>query len=106
MARWPRLVAQQALHTLMHEPLLPPPQAGLALAGLPHDLVGADRVGAQQNDPRSPHVFLRAVAIRDDRFKTSAIGDTLTSTVIPVRIPQTRMAASARESAFGLFRQI
>src|SRR5438874_13661598 len=29
-----------------------------------------------------------------------------TSTVIPVRIPQTRMTATTRESSLGLFRQI
>src|SRR5207248_4091644 len=28
----------------------------------------------QQHDPRAPHMFLGAVPIRDDRFKTSTIG--------------------------------
>jgi hypothetical protein len=44
------------------------------LACLLHDLVGAQASGGQQHDPRSPHVFLRAVAIRNDRFKASTIG--------------------------------
>src|SRR6266853_6086462 len=34
----------------------------------------ADAIPGQQHDPCSPHVFLRAVAIRDDRFKTATIG--------------------------------
>ena len=65
---------QQALDTRLHEPLLPSPQAGLALGGLPHDLVGAQAIGGQQHDPRAPYMFLRAVPIRDDGFKTSTIG--------------------------------
>ena len=72
--RRPRPVVQQALDTRLHEPLLPAPQAGLALGRLPHDLVGAQTIGGQQHDPRAPHMFLGAVPIRDDRFKTSTIG--------------------------------
>jgi len=42
--RQARLVAQQPVDAFVHEPLLPAPQAGLALAGAPHDLVGAEAV--------------------------------------------------------------
>jgi len=59
---------------LVHEPLLPAPQAGLALAGAPYDLVGAQTSGGQQHDPRSPHVLLRAVSGRHDPLKPSTIG--------------------------------
>ena len=47
-ARGAGLVAQQAVDAFRHEALLPAPDAGLRCAGLPHDLVGADAVGAQQ----------------------------------------------------------
>jgi hypothetical protein len=66
-ARWARLVVQQARDTLLHEPLLPAPQTGLALAGAPHDLVGAEALRGQHHDLRSPRVFLRTVPIRYDR---------------------------------------
>ena len=69
-----RPVAQQPVDTFVHEPLLPAPQAGLALAGAPHDLVGAEAVGGQQHDPRSPHMLLRAVPGRHDPLKPSTIG--------------------------------
>jgi len=75
-ARRSGLVAQEAIHAFMHEPLLPAPQAGLALVCAPHDLVGAEAVCRQHHDLRSPHVFLRAVPVRHDRFKTSTIGGT------------------------------
>src|SRR5438874_9460706 len=88
--RRPRPVVQQALDTRLHEPLLPAPQAGLALGRLPHDLVDAQTIGGQQHDPRAPHMFLGAVrsaTIASRRARSAAF----TSTVIPVRIPQTRM---------------
>ncbi len=69
-----RLVAQQPLDTFVHEPLLPAPQTGLALAGAPQDLVGAEAVGGQQHDPRSPHMLLRAVPGRHDPLKPGTIG--------------------------------
>ncbi len=41
-ARRTGLVAQQALHPFLHEPLLPAPHAGLGRVRLAHDLAGAD----------------------------------------------------------------
>src|SRR5476651_2653661 len=40
-----------------HEPLLPAPDAGLRRAGLAHDLVGSDAVGAQKYNVCSPNVL-------------------------------------------------
>jgi hypothetical protein len=68
-----RLVAQEPVHTLQHETLLPAPHAGLILAGLALDAGRPDPVGGQQNDPCPPNVLLRAVAIRDDRLETDTV---------------------------------
>src|SRR5580704_10001268 len=69
------MILPTGIYALVHEPLLPAPQARLALAGSAHDLVGADPFAGQQHDARSPHMLLRAVPVRGDRFKTSTIGD-------------------------------
>ena len=73
-ARRPRLVAQQPLGALQHEPCLPAPHAGFALASTAHDLDCAEAGGGQQHDPRPPDMFLRAVPVRSDRFQTSTVG--------------------------------
>jgi hypothetical protein len=39
------------------------PDAGLRLAGLPHDPVGADTVGRQQHDGGPPCMLLRRIAV-------------------------------------------
>lgn len=62
------------LDTLVHEPLLPAPHAGPALAGAPHDLVGAAAVGGSQHNPHSPHMFLGALVGRHDPLKAGASG--------------------------------
>ena len=92
-ARRPGLVAQQAVHPLGHEPRLPAPDARLGLARPAHDLGGPEAVGGRQNDPGPPHVLLRAVPIRDDRFQSGTVrgayldGDTFAH---PPRLAQGR----------------
>ena len=49
-------------------------QTGLRLAGPAHDLVGANTVGAREDDRRPPSVFLRGVTVPGDRFKSAADG--------------------------------
>ena len=46
-ARRPRLIAQQAVVTGLHEAFLPAPHTGFRLAGLAHDLIGADADSTQ-----------------------------------------------------------
>lgn len=64
-ARGPRLVAQQPFKAFLSEALLPAPDAGLGLAGPPHDFDGANTVGAQQHDLGTPDMLLRTVAVAD-----------------------------------------
>jgi hypothetical protein len=45
----------------------------LDVPGPAHDLVGADAVGAQKHNFRSPSVLLRGVTVLGDRFKLTAI---------------------------------
>ena len=56
-ARRPGLVAQQPVDAGLHEALLPAPDRGLALAGLPHDLRRAEAIGGQQHDPARQTCF-------------------------------------------------
>jgi hypothetical protein len=67
------LVAQQAGDAFQHEAFLPAPDRGLADAGPRHDRRRAQTVGARQDDPGSPDVFLRAVAVVDDRLNALAV---------------------------------
>jgi hypothetical protein len=69
----PRLVAQQPRDALLHESLLPAPHRRLALRRAAHDLVGAEAIGGCQYDVGSPHVLLRAVAVRHDRSQLVTI---------------------------------
>jgi hypothetical protein len=72
-ARRTGLVAQQACDAFLHEPLLPAPDRGFALARQAHDLSSPDPLRRQQHDPTSPNVFLWAVPIRVDRFKPAPV---------------------------------
>ena len=67
------LVTQQAAITFLHEAFLPAPDTGLRLAGLTHDLVGADAVRAQQHDLGSPDMLMRRVAISRQRSQTVTV---------------------------------
>jgi len=68
----PRLVAQQAVKTPFHEALLPAPDAGLGLAGLAHDRVGAHAIGRKHDNLGAPNVLLGRVAVRNQDPKTTA----------------------------------
>ena len=72
-ARGSRLIAQETGMTLLHEAFLPAPHASLRLAGLAHDLIGADAVRAQQDDLGPPDMLVRCVAIPRERGQTAAI---------------------------------
>ena len=67
------LIAQEAVVTRLHEAFLPAPHTGLRLAGLVHDLMGADAVRAQQDDLSSPDMLMRGVAIPRERRQTAAV---------------------------------
>lgn len=73
-ARRPCLVAPRPLEAFLGEALLPAPHASLRLAGLPHDVDGADAVGAQQDDLGAPDVLLSCIAVLDERRQSLAIG--------------------------------
>ena len=72
-ARGSRLIAQEAVVTSLHEAFLPAPHTGLRLAGLAHDLIGADAVRAQQDDLGPPDMLMRRVAIPRERCQTAAV---------------------------------
>src|SRR5437879_4537209 len=71
-ARRPRLVAQQALDALLHEPLLPAPDTGLGLARPAHDLIGPQTLSRKQHDLRSPDVLLRRIAVLQNNLQPPA----------------------------------
>ena len=73
LARWPGLVAQQAVNPIGHETLLPAPDTGLTLARSTHDLIGPQTVSRQQDDRRPPDMFLGTVPIVNDRFQPLTI---------------------------------
>jgi hypothetical protein len=73
-ARGARLVAQQPLHAFGGEAFLPAPDAGFRLAGLAHDGVRPDALGAQQHDLRPPYVLLRRVPVFDDSAEPIKVG--------------------------------
>ncbi len=64
---------EEADDTLVHEPLLPAPHAGLGLAGLAHDRRSAEPLVGLQDDPRPPDMFLRALRVRDDRLQSLTV---------------------------------
>ncbi len=73
-ARRPRLVAQETVVAFLHEPFLPAPDAGLRLAGPPHDLHRAQASGRQQHDLGPPGMFLGGVAVLDEALQTTLVG--------------------------------
>jgi hypothetical protein len=100
--RRPRLVTQHARDTICHEALLPAPDSRLADNGIAHDLRGAAAVCRQQRDPRTPDVLLRG-AFRSATIASSWLRSVaLTSTLMPVRIRQTRISPISPESPIGL----
>ena len=72
-ARGSRLVAQEAVVTSLHEAFLPAPHTGFRLAGLAHDLIGADAIRAQQHDLGPPDVLMRRITIPRERGQAAAI---------------------------------
>ena len=72
-ARRPRLVAHKPVDTLVHEALLPPPDAGLRLAGRAHDRHSPEAVGRGEDDLGAPHELGRCVAIARDGEKPFAV---------------------------------
>ena len=72
-ARWPRLVAQETVITFLREAFLPAPDTSLRLAGPAHDLIGANTVGAEQDDLGSPDMLVRGIAIPRERLQSVAI---------------------------------
>ena len=73
LARGARLVPQKPLNAFLHETLLPAPNAGLGFGDSPYDFDGPQAVMAEKNDPGPPDMFLRPVAVHNDRLQTSAI---------------------------------
>ena len=73
------------------------------LDGPANDLVGAEPLGREQNDPGAPHVLLRRVAIltRAQRRRRSAAK---TVTEIPLRMRKTRTRRHRWESQQGFSR--
>lgn len=65
IARGPRLVAQRPSKRSSAKRSLPGPDAGLGLAGPPHDFDVADTIGDEQHDLGTPDVLLRTVAVAD-----------------------------------------
>ena len=89
------LSRRRPVHAFLREALLPAPDAGLRLAGPAHDLVGANAIGAEQNDPARQTCFCGALrslttAIRRRRSAGETVMD------IPVRMRQTRTAPKQR----------
>ena len=71
--RRPRLVAQEAVITFLHEAFLPAPNTGFRLAGPAHDLIGAKTVRAEQDDLGSPDMLVWGVAVPRARLQPAAI---------------------------------
>ena len=73
LAGRPRLVAQEAIHAFMHEPLLPTPDDRLRQAGAAHDLQCPAALGGRQDHASARRMLLRSVTVPNDPFKTDAI---------------------------------
>ena len=69
----PGLVAQQPGHAGLGEALLPAPHRRAADPGTPRDLRHVEPLGRVQDDADPRHVFLRPVAIGQERRQTLAI---------------------------------
>ena len=68
------LIAQEAVDAFGSETLLPAPDASLGLAGLAHDRVRAETLGAKQDDANSPNMLLRRVAVLHQTAKPIQVG--------------------------------
>jgi hypothetical protein len=75
-AGWASGLVQQAVDAFGHEARLPAPDRRLAFAGLPLDRHRAYPFGAQQHNPRSPDMLLRAVPRADHRFQPLPVART------------------------------
>jgi hypothetical protein len=73
LARFAGLVAQQPVYALFGEALLPSPYRWPAGVGPARYRQHRQAVGRQENDPSPLNVFLRPVAIADDRSQSRAI---------------------------------
>ncbi len=83
LARWSGLIAQQTINTVGHETLLPAPDARLALARAPHDLVGPVTVRCQQHDLCTPDMLcemFRSTTSSSCRYRSPVLS--LTSSTI------------------------
>ena len=69
LARRARLVAAQAVHAGLDIARPPTPDGWLAHAQAALNLVGADAVAGQRHDPRTPNMFLRRVAVSNQRLQ-------------------------------------
>lgn len=94
------LVAQKAIEAALGEALLRAPDAGPRLSCAPHDLVGAQPVGGEQDNLGAPEVLLRGVAVCDQCVKGATIG-LRNGVEIPLRMRQARTRPSQRESQKG-----
>ncbi len=73
LARRPRAIVQQALHSSLHIPILPTPHRDLALAGAAHNLHRAQALRGGQHDGTAPHMFLRGQRRGHQRLQALAI---------------------------------
>ena len=72
-ARLARLVAQQAFDALLSVSRLPAPDRRSTDARAPRHFLHRQAVGRTKHNVRAPHMFERAIAIRDDGQQTLAI---------------------------------
>ena len=72
-ARLARPVAQQAFDALLSVSRLPAPDRRSADARAPRHFLHRQAVGRTKDNVRAPHMFERAIAIRDDGQQTLAI---------------------------------
>ena len=68
-----RLVAQQTVHPLLGEALLPAPHRRAAGFGLAGDIDNRQSIRRKKNDPSPEGMLLRAVAITEDGGQTRAV---------------------------------
>ena len=73
LARRPRAIVQQALHSSLHLPILPAPHRDLALAGAAHNLHRAQALRSGQHDGTAPHMFLWGQGSGHQRLQALAI---------------------------------
>jgi hypothetical protein len=94
-------VAEQALKSFLQEAFLPAPDARLGLSHLTYGLVGFETFSRKQDDPGRHACFcgaLRSFKIAFTRLRSGG----LTLMIIPVRMRQPRMPASAGGIPYGI----